>query len=436
MRKTHIGSCSSGAAAVSALTLVLVGAGCSLEATTVVIGGTGGENGFADAGVSGSSGGFGATSPPCLATQRECSGRCVDVLVDSTNCGQCGATCGVGQICASGSCVCAPGHVPCGGICTNTLADPNHCGSCGFVCGTGQACVGGVCSAEPAGAGGVSGSGGSAAAGGATGGDATGGAASGGDGSATGGAATGGSAGTGGASSCSEEENLFSFFVTSYEAVQRMSGSADGFGGDLGGLAGADALCQAIAEYSTPCAANRQWRAFLSTVGGPVHAKDRIGPGPWYDRLGRVLAMSLADLLNERPIGADPAIADDLPNEYGVPNQDPDGTGDVDNHDTLTGTNSEGTLFDTDPEYTCQDWTSSVGSDGTPRVGHTWGTAMGGGGFIGGGDGSMANWMSALNEAGCAPGVNLIQDGGPDPDNPTVGSGGGYGGWYCFALAL
>lgn len=41
--------------------------------------------------------------------------------------------------------------------------------------------------------------------------------------------------------------------------------------------------------------------------------------------------------------------------------------------------------------------------------------------------------MSALDESGCAPGVNLVQNGGPGKDG-TVGSGGGYGGWYCFAL--
>jgi hypothetical protein len=47
--------------------------------------------------------------------------------------------------------------------------------------------------------------------------------------------------------------------------------------------------------------------------------------------------------------------------------------------------------------------------------------------------GTMCNWMSALDEAGCAPGVNLIQNGGPGNDG-LVGSGGGYGGFYCFAL--
>jgi hypothetical protein len=52
---------------------------------------------------------------------------------------------------------------------------------------------------------------------------------------------------------------------------------------------------------------------------------------------------------------------------------------------------------------------------------------------MGGGDGSMCHWISSLDESGCAPGVNLIQNGGPGNDG-TVGSGGGYGGFYCFAL--
>jgi hypothetical protein len=48
--------------------------------------------------------------------------------------------------------------------------------------------------------------------------------------------------------------------------------------------------------------------------------------------------------------------------------------------------------------------------------------------------GSGENWMSALDEAGCAPGINLIETGPPNPANPTVGSGGGYGGIYCLAV--
>ena len=61
---------------------------------------------------------------------------------------------------------------------------------------------------------------------------------------------------------------LFSFFVTSLAAMQELSGSPDGFGGDLrfgetgpgAGLRGADKICRAIAEKSMPGAAAKQWR--------------------------------------------------------------------------------------------------------------------------------------------------------------------------------
>ncbi|MDC3960291.1 hypothetical protein KEG38_40940 [Polyangium jinanense] len=237
--------------------------------------------------------------------------------------------------------------------------------------------------------------------------------------------------------------------MTSLRALQELSGSSEGFGGDLrfgetgagAGLRGADKICATIAEKSMPGAGQKPWRAFLSATAGEdgqqVDAKDRIGEGPWYDRLGRLLAANKTDLLQERPAGADAAIINDFPNEDGVPNHQPDpNQGQVDNHDMLTGTNAEGTLFSA--TATCKDWTSNLGdlaSEGRPRVGHSWPRFGGGGGpGPGGGDGSMANWMSSLNESGCAPGVNLIEMGGPLPGAVTVGSGGGYGGFYCFSL--
>jgi hypothetical protein len=258
-----------------------------------------------------------------------------------------------------------------------------------------------------------------------------------------------------GAAGAASNLDKFSFFVTSYAAIQRLSGSPDGFGGDLrygeaDGLAGADKICTEIAESSLPGSGAKGWRAFLSVTKGkdgqPIHAVSRVGEGPWFDRLGRLFAQTRADLISSRPKGADPAIANDLPNEDGVPNHAPDGE-QVDNHDVLTGTNDKGEVFSTDWGFTCHDWTSKEGADGTPRVGHSW-PRMGGpggrpggspGGFPGGGPGGpgggdMANWMSSLNEAGCAPGASLVEMGPPDPSNPTVGSGGGYGAIYCFAL--
>jgi hypothetical protein len=77
-------------------------------------------------------------------------------------------------------------------------------------------------------------------------------------------------------------------------------------------------------------------------------------------------------------------------------------------------------LISMDKAVTCNDWTSAERS-GKPHCGHSWPR-----------QGSGVNWMSALKEGGCAPGINLKEQGGPNA--PTVGSGGGYGGIYCFAL--
>jgi hypothetical protein len=293
----------------------------------------------------------------------------------------------------------------------------------------------------------------------------------------------------------------FSFFVTSLKAMRQLSGSEDGFGGDLrfgetgdgAGLRGADKICTTIAEQSMP-GNSKVWRAFLSATQGedgePVDAITRIGDGPWYDRVGRLIATDLADLAQERPAGADPAIVDDLPNEDGVPNHRPELTAsEVDNHDVLTGTNEAGKLFSSDAGTTCNDWTSAVGEVGPPRCGHSWprrggpndgpnggpgggpggpggmmfngGGGEGGGGFsvdfhpggagpIGiagappmstgdgpaqGSNGSGNNWMSALDESGCAPGAFIIEAGPPGANGTkTVGDGGGYGAIYCFAL--
>ena len=144
-----------------------------------------------------------------------------------------------------------------------------------------------------------------------------------------GGSASAGGSSAGGSASTVDAGSLpkFSFFVTSLNALQDLSGSQSGFGGDLrfgetgpgAGLRGADKLCATIAERSMPGASAKPWRAFLSAIddgaGQPVHAIDRVGNGPWYDRLGRIVAASRADLLHDRPEGADPAIQNDLPNE-------------------------------------------------------------------------------------------------------------------------
>ena len=218
----------------------------------------------------------------------------------------------------------------------------------------------------------------------------------------------------------------FSFFVISLEAVRAISGSQEGFGGDLGGLSGADKTCGQAAEMGIAGAGSKTWRAFLSTT--TVNAKDRVGAGPWYDALGRQIASSLSELLMDRPGDASPTIKNDLPNETGLPNMMDGAPGCTSNcptnHQVLTGSGADGALYTaTMPtmDATCDDWTSKDAS-GHPRVGHSYP-----------GEGSGTNWISDENGAGCAP-CALADVPSVDGAVPAcVGATGGYGAFYCFA---
>lgn len=256
--------------------------------------------------------------------------------------------------------------------------------------------------------------------------------------SSSGNSGAGGHGGQGG----SAPLDKFSFFVTSLKALQELSGNPLGFGGDLrfgetgqgAGLRGADKICAAIAEKSMPGSAQKQWRAFLSVSkdenGNQVNAIDRIGEGPWYDRLGRIVSLNKADLIHDRPASADPLIVDDLPNENGIPNKRPDpNLPEEDNHHMLTGSDKEGKLLGM--MANCLDWTSNKGeplTEGRPQCGLAFPrmSPMP--------NSQSMNWISALMETGCAPGVNLLPSGPPGPEDVDVGNGGGYGGFYCFAL--
>src|SRR5882724_6450394 len=92
------------------------------------------------------------------------------------------------------------------------------------------------------------------------------------------------------------------FFVTS---------KGLGKGGDLRGLAGADAHCQALAQAQG--AGDHTWRAYLSTEATDttpaVNARDRIGGGPWYNAEGDLIAPHLAALHGAMSkLGKDTAI--------------------------------------------------------------------------------------------------------------------------------
>lgn len=254
-------------------------------------------------------------------------------------------------------------------------------------------------------------------------------------------------------------DEKFSFFVTSYYHIAELAGNPDGFGGDLRyngaatGLEGADAICQEIGRRVG--FGHRTWRAYLST--SQVNAIDRIGSGPWYDHQGVKVADSPQDLIagsNRQPGGCCELGTYDEMGVFHDGKTDLNNDGlDDDDHDTMTATNTDGTYAG----FSCEDWTSttatSTSSGGDQGGGNQGGGTPGGGGFggFGGGFGGFGDlsagimmghtWPAqsgrhwATSHAGhqCAAGTNFIQDG--PGDSATVGGGGGYGGFYCFALA-
>lgn len=177
-----------------------------------------------------------------------------------------------------------------------------------------------------------------------------------------------------------QQPQSMSFFVSS---------AGTGMGGNVGGLAGADKHCQALAAKAG--AGNRSWRAYLSTTGTPaVNARDRIGSGPWYNAKGQQIASSVADLHSDKAnITADTALDEQgRPiNPQGAPNR----------HDIMTGSTADGRAS----EMTCQNWTSSS-SEHSAMLGHHDRLTFGKPG---------SPWNAAHASKGCSQ-ENLVATGG------------------------
>jgi hypothetical protein len=93
----------------------------------------------------------------CAGTQINCGGTCVDPSTNATFCGSkgdcvtttgdtgnsAGATCAAGSVCASGACTanCGANLSPCGNACVDEQHDPSHCGTCTTVCNLPHASV-------------------------------------------------------------------------------------------------------------------------------------------------------------------------------------------------------------------------------------------------------------------------------------------------------
>lgn len=192
------------------------------------------------------------------------------------------------------------------------------------------------------------------------------------------------------------EQAVMTFFVTSIGA---------GKGADLGGLAGADQHCQKLA--TAVGAGQHTWRAYLSTsaVGGTVavNARDRIGPGPWKNAKGVVIAESVAQLHGENQLTKESAL-----NEHGAL---VNGRGDTPNtHDILTGSQADGTAYPSSDDQTCRNWTSS--DEGAAQVGHHDRIGLRD-------DAAARSWNSSHPSRGCS--------------REALAGSGGAGLLYCFA---
>jgi hypothetical protein len=145
--------------------------------------------------------------------------------------------------------------------------------------------------------------------------------------------------------------NPMSFFVTS---------ANPGRGADFGGLAGADAHCQALA--SSVGAGAKTWRAYVSTTGpGAVNARDRIGRGPWFNARGELIASNVDELHANNRITKQTALTEKGDTVMG--------RGDSTTlHDMLTGSTPEGRAVAGNEDTTCGNWTKS--GEGSAIVGH------------------------------------------------------------------
>ncbi|HLN10334.1 MAG TPA: hypothetical protein VK281_15445 [Xanthobacteraceae bacterium] len=188
-----------------------------------------------------------------------------------------------------------------------------------------------------------------------------------------------------------------SFFVTSV---------GKGNGADLGGLAGADAHCQALAKAVG--ATRTDWHAYLSTTepGGAagINARDRIGKGPWKNAKGVVIAANLDELHSDaNNINKQTALT-----EKGDPIS---GRGDAVNmHDILTGSDPQGMYSTAAGDTTCGNWTKS--GEGSAIVGHHDRTGLQP-------TRHMNSWNSSHGTRGCG--------------QEALKSTGGAGLLYCFA---
>ena len=195
-----------------------------------------------------------------------------------------------------------------------------------------------------------------------------------------------------------QSDTTTSFFVTSTRSAT----------GNIGGLSGADSLCQNLASGAG--VGNKTWRAYLSVErdanngNRATDARSRIGNGPWFNAKGVMVANNLTELHSRK--GDSTVFIDERSQPI---NGQWTGSPSPVEHDIMTGSNADGTLM---TGFTCDDWTSSAAT-AVGQVGHSDGL-----GPNGDTSGALSSWNSAHANQNCS----------------NTAPRGGAGRIYCFAV--
>jgi hypothetical protein len=214
-----------------------------------------------------------------------------------------------------------------------------------------------------------------------------------------------------------QPQQPMSFFVT----------SAPPGTGSLGGLAGADQICQNLAAAAG--AGGKTWHAYLSTEarnGQPaVNARGRIGTGPWYNAKGQLIANNVADLHGDNQRDRSTLKQSTALTEKGDMVQGGGGAPGTNQHDIMTGSDSGGRAFNDGTDHTCNNWTSDAmtlprAANAPAEVPADRARAMLGHSDRGGNGAGNTSWNMAHMSQGCTKQA-LINTGGA-------------GKFYCFAI--
>jgi hypothetical protein len=195
--------------------------------------------------------------------------------------------------------------------------------------------------------------------------------------------------------------------------------------GNLGGLEGADRICQNAAQAAG--AGNRTWHAYLSQeqrgTTPRVNARGRIGNGPWYNSKGQLIASNVADLHGDQQRDRNNIQRATALDEKGKEIPGPGQQGIQNEHDVMTGSDAQGRAFTDGLDHTCNNWTSDqmtipVQGNNAANVPPERARAMLG--HMDRTGGGNISWNAAHMSQGCT--------------KQSLNNTGGAGRIYCFAI--